>query len=90
MPLPAGLNFLDVPSVAILCSPSTGHIVEAKLWPAISRHWHCIIISLYLDRTRLGWINMVSQKCNSWVCNFVSHVLPLYEVWEVQKHKKTC
>ena len=32
----------------------------------------------------------MSQKCNSWVCNFVSQVLPLYEMWEVQKHKKNC
>ena len=30
------------------------------------------------------------QKYSSWVCNSGSSVLPLYKVWEAQKHQKNC
>ena len=33
------------------------------------------------------WERRVVQRLNSWVCNFDSSVLPLYEVWEVPTDK---
>ena len=59
---------------------------------------HCIclincyqwIINLSDSCLSLAYIVRVIQKYSSWVCNSGSSVLPLYNVWEAQKHQKNC